>query len=308
MKGSILARVASAMRIVSLIASSTEMVVALGFGDDLVGRSHECDHPPWIARLPVVTTPKFQTDGTSYEIDQRVRAIVAEGLSVYRVDAAALDRLAPDVIVTQTQCAVCAVSLADVEAALCQLVASRPRIVSLEPNRLDDVWADLQRLAGALGAPERGVALTAELAGRMAAHAARLAGRPRPRVATIEWAAPLMAGGNWMPELVAMAGGENLFGEAGGHSPTLAWEALRAADPDVIVVAPCGYDLSRTRADVPHLRALPGWDGLRARVALADGNAFFNRPGPRLVESLEILVEILHGEDLGHRASWEWVA
>lgn len=296
------------MRIVSLIASSTEMVVALGYGEDLVGRSHECDHPPWVTRLPAVTRPKFPTDGTSYEIDQRVRAIVAEGLSVYRVDAAALDALSPDVIVTQTQCAVCAVSLADVEEALCRVVSSRPRIVALEPNALADVWADLRRVAEALGDAARGEALVARLQARMEAIAARVRGRPRPRVATIEWADPLMAGGNWMPELVSLAGGENLFGEAGKHSPVMAWEELRAADPDVIVVAPCGFDLARTREDVPVLKKLPGWDHLRAPVALCDGNAFFNRPGPRLVESLEILVEILHGEDLGHRGSWELLA
>jgi iron complex transport system substrate-binding protein len=294
------------MRIVSLIASSTEMVAALGFGEDLVGRSHECDHPPWVARLPAVTRPKFPTDGTSYEIDARVKAILAEGLSVYRVDPDALAALAPDVVITQTQCAVCAVSLADVEEALCGYIDSRPRVVALEPNALADVWADLRRVAAALGDAARGDTLVARLEARMEEAAARARGRARPRVATIEWASPLMAGGNWMPELVARAGGENLFGEAGAHSPVLPWEALRAADPDVIVVAPCGFDLARTREDLPVLAALPGWDGLRARVALVDGNAYFNRPGPRLVESLEILVEIFHGEDLGHGAAWEW--
>ena len=243
------------MRIVSLIASSTEMVCALGFGESLVGRSHECDFPPWVARLPAVTAPKFPTDGTSYQIDARVQAIVAEGLSVYRVDPEALDALAPDVVVTQTQCAVCAVSLSDVEDALCRTVGSRPR------------------------------------------------------VAVIEWCAPLMSAGNWMPELVERAGGENLFGVSGGHSGILEWEALRAADPDVIVVSPCGFDLARTREDLPVLAALPGWSDLRAvrggRVALADGNAYFNRPGPRLVESLAILAEIFHG---GERpGAWEWV-
>ena len=296
------------MRIVSLIASSTEMVCALGFGESLVGRSHECDFPPWVARLPAVTAPKFPTDGTSYQIDARVQAIVAEGLSVYRVDPEALDALAPDVVVTQTQCAVCAVSLADVEDALCRTVGSRPRIVALEPNALADVWADIRRLAAALGAPERGEELCASLEAGMRAIEATVRGRPRPRVAVIEWCAPLMSAGNWMPELVERAGGENLFGVSGGHSGILAWEALRSADPDVIVVSPCGFDLARTREDMPVLAALPGWSDLRAvrggRVALADGNAYFNRPGPRLVESLAILAEIFHG---GERpGAWEW--
>jgi iron complex transport system substrate-binding protein len=296
------------MRIVSLIASSTEMVCALGFGDALVGRSHECDHPSWVKRLPAVTAPKFPTDGTSYQIDERVRAIVAEGLSVYRVDPEALDALRPDVVITQTQCAVCAVSLSDVEDALCRTVGSRPRIVALEPNALGDVWADLRRVAAALGDARRGDELVAALQERMRAIEATVAGRPRPRVAVIEWCAPLMSAGNWMPDLVERAGGEDLFGVAGGHSGVLPWEALRAADPDIIVVSPCGFDLARTAEDLPVLEALPGWSELRAvrtgRVALADGNAYFNRPGPRLVESLEILVEIFHG---GERPdAWRW--
>jgi len=180
-------------------------------------------------------------------------------------------------------------------------------IVALEPNCLADVWRDIERVAAGLGAPERGAALVASLQARMAAIAEAVRGRPRPRVATIEWCAPLLAGGNWMPELVERAGGENLFGVAGGHSP-LSWDALRAADPDVILVAPCGYDLARTRDDVAILEALPGWRELRARVALADGNAFFNRPGPRLVESLEILSDVIHGTDHGHRGvGWSWL-
>jgi iron complex transport system substrate-binding protein len=297
------------MRIVSLIASSTEIVVALGLGDKLVGRSHECDFPAWVRGLPALTAPKFPTDGTSYAIDARVKAILAEGLSVYRVDAAALEALRPDVVITQTQCAVCAVSLADVEDALCAFVSSRPRIVALEPNCLADVWRDIERVAGGLGVPERGAALVAACQARMAAISEAVRGRPRPRVATIEWCAPLLAGGNWMPELVERAGGENLFGVAGGHSPPLPWEALRAADPEVIVVAPCGYDLRRTREEVAILEALPGWGELRARVAIADGNAFFNRPGPRLVESLEILADVIHGTEHGHRGTgWDRVA
>ena len=150
-------------RIVSLIASSTEIVCALGFGEQLVGRSHECDYPEWVRRLPVCTAPKFAVDGTSYEIDQWVKAILAEGLSVYRVDAELLRELRPDLIVTQSQCDVCAVSLRDLEQAVCGCIDSRPRIVSLEPNALDDVWRDIRAVAAALGASERGEKLVAEL-------------------------------------------------------------------------------------------------------------------------------------------------
>jgi iron complex transport system substrate-binding protein len=302
-------------RIVSLIASSTEIVCALGFGEQLIGRSHECDFPPWVQRLPVCTGPKFATDGTSYEIDQRVKAILAEGLSVYRVDAERLRALAPDVIVTQSQCEVCAVSLRDVELAVCQWIESRPRIVSLEPYALADVWRDIATVATALGAAQRGVELVTRLRRRIEQIVEPARGlRERPSVAVVEWIDPLMAAGNWMPELVEMAGGVNLFGEAGKHSPWMTIEDLADRDPDWILVIPCGFDLERTRADMPALAARPEWMRLRAvrerRVVLGDGNQYFNRPGPRLVESLEILAEILHPEafDFGHRGGgWQTV-
>jgi iron complex transport system substrate-binding protein len=293
------------MRIVSLIASSTEIVSALGFEEQLVGRSHECDFPPSVKRLPVCTEPKFSTDGTSYEIDQRVKAILQECLSVYRVKGDLLRELAPDIIVTQSQCEVCAVSLKDVEQAVCEVLPSRPRIVSLEPNALDDVWRDITRVADALDAPAVGAQLVRTLSARMAQIAAqsRHAGTP-PTVACVEWIEPMMAAGNWMPELVEMAGGRNLFGEAGKHAPWMTFEELCARDPDVIVVLPCGYDLKKTREEMIGV----DWSRLRGRIALADGNQFFNRPGPRLCESLEILGEILHPQtfDFGHKGrDWE---
>ncbi len=291
-------------RIVSLIASSTEIVCALGLEAQLVGRSHECDYPPSVTHLPICTRPKFNTEGSSYEIDQRVKAVLEQALSVYVVDAEALRRLQPSHIITQTQCEVCAVSLKDVKQAVDELTGCRPAIVSLEPNALADVWADIQRVADALAVPERGQRLVQELGGRMAriAETAQKAAA-RPRVACIEWIEPLMASGNWMPELVEMAAGISLFGEAGKHSPWLTWEEIRAKDPDVILVLPCGFDIPRTRGDLPALTRQPGWPDLKAvrkqRVYLLDGNQYFNRPGPRLVESLEILAEILH-PDLFH--------
>src|SRR5438270_20836 len=301
------------MRIVSLIASSTEIVCALGEGDKLVGRSHECDFPAWVKSLPSVTAPKFATDGSSYEIDQRVKAIVQEGLAVYRVDAAALAALAPDVIITQSQCEVCAVSTKDVEAAVCEMIGSRPKIVSLEPNALDDIWRDIARVAEAIGLVERGRALTAGLQGRMDAVGvrARTAGS-RPTVACIEWVEPLMAAGNWMPTLVELAGGTNLFGTAGKHSPWMTFDELAARDPDVIIVLPCGYDIARASEDLPFLERQPRWKQLRAvasgRVFVADGNQYFNRPGPRVVESLEILAELIHPELFSARHADAYVA
>ncbi len=300
-------------RIVSLIASATEIVAALGFEDHLVGRSHECDFPPSVRRLPVCTAPRFRTDGTSAEVHRRVQDALRKALSVYRVDADLLAGLRPDVIVTQSQCEVCAVSLADVERALAKWVASRPRVVSLEPNALADVFDDIAAVAAALGAPAAGERLAGELSARIAEIADKAAdSRNKPTVACLEWIDPLMAAGNWMPELVEMAGGRNLFGEAGKHSPWMTFEELIAADPDVVVVLPCGYDLPKSRSEMRALAARPEWPKLRAvrsgRVYLADGNQYFNRPGPRLAESLEILAEILHPEAFryGHEGTgWE---
>jgi iron complex transport system substrate-binding protein len=285
-------------RIVSLIASATEIVCALGCEDQLVGRSHECDYPSSVLRLPVCTEPKFDVTGSSRAIDERVKAILQDALSVYRVHADRLADLKPDVIVTQTQCEVCAVSLRDVEQALGASLVTRPRIVALAPNALADVWSDIQSVADALGIPERGRELVARLQERMNGIAAKPQALPeRPTVACIEWIDPLMASGNWMPELVDMAGGVNLFGEAGKHAPWMTWEEMCGKDPDVILVLPCGFDLRRTGQEMHTLTCKPEWPMLRAvqsgSVYLMDGNQFFNRPGPRLVESLEIIAEIL---------------
>ncbi len=285
-------------------------------GERLVGRSHECDHPPWVRRLPALTAPKFALDGTSYEIHARVRALVQEGLSVYRVDAERLRALEPDLILTQTQCEVCAVSERDVEAALATWLGRRPRIVSLKPGKLEDVWDDIERAAVALEVARRGAELVARMRDRVREIAARSAGAPqRPRVACLEWIEPPMLAGHWMPQLVELAGGRSLVAEAGRPALQVDWESLRREDPDLIVVMPCGFDLARTRREVTRLSGLESWEGLRAvcqgRVALADGNAYFNRPGPRLVESLEILAEIFHPErfHFGHRGcGWTWLA
>lgn len=300
------------MRIVSLIASSTEIVCALGREDCLVGRSHECDYPPAVRKLPVCTEPKFRVQVTSAEIDRQVKEILQQALSVYRVDAERLRALRPTHILTQTQCEVCAVSLKDVEEAVSAWLSERPQIVSLQPNALGDVWTDIQRVADALEVPERGRNLLSQLQSRMAAIKKGTQSLPRPSVACIEWIDPLMASGNWMPELVAMGGGRNLFGEAGRHAPWLEWSAVLAADPDIVLVLPCGFDIARTRQELPVLTRKPGWNDLKAvqegKVFLLDGNQYFNRPGPRLAESLEILAEILHPETFhfGHAgAGWE---
>jgi iron complex transport system substrate-binding protein len=291
------------VRIVSLIASATEMVHALGLGEFQVGRSHECDYPPEaMAKLPVCTKPKFDISGDSREIDRRVKSTLADAVSVYDVFDDVLEGLQPTHIVTQTQCEVCAVSLRDVERALSDRFATRPTVVALEPNSLAGIRDDVFRLARACGVEQRGTALVRSMDERMGAIAdrAKAVGRRRPRVAAIEWQEPLMAAGNWVPELIEMLGAVNLFGTAGGHSPWMQWEDLAASEADAIVCMPCGYDLEKTRAEMHWLTDRPGWSELGAvrkeNVFLADGNQYMNRPGPRVVESLEILAQILFPE------------
>lgn len=287
------------LRIISLIASATEIVCALGLRDFMVGRSHECDYPESIKSLPLCTGPKFNPVGTSYEIDQRVRTILQDSLSVYRVDADLLDSLQPTHLITQSQCEVCAVSLKDVEAAACQLISSKPEIVSLEPNCLADIFVDIWRVGAALGYSATAKSVISNIESAMQAIKKKAFGaESHPRLALVEWIDPLMAGGNWMPELVEMSGAVNLFGENGKHSPMMSWEALRASDPDLIVVAPCGFDIVRTLEDMHFMTEREGWNELRCvqqnKVFVADGNQYFNRPGPRVLESLEIMCEIVH--------------
>ncbi|HTD52958.1 MAG TPA: ABC transporter substrate-binding protein, partial [Thermoanaerobaculia bacterium] len=222
----------TAPRIVSLLPSATEIVAALGFTRELVGRSHECDFPPEVERLPVCTEPKLNVQGSTDEIHREIQKLLAESLSVYRVDVERLRHLAPTHVVTQVQCEVCAVSLDDVRAALADWSPPRPHLVALSSRDLGEVFRDIERVAAALGAPERATQLVDRMVNRMDAVAKKARdSTARPRVATIEWLSPLMAAGNWMPELIEMAGGENLFGRAGLHSPWLGWEELREADP-----------------------------------------------------------------------------
>ena len=279
-------------RIVSLIASATEIVDALGMTPLLVGRSHECDYPDAVKALPVCTRPRIPVEADSGEIDRLVKESARQAISIYDVFADVIEGLRPTHILTQVQCEVCAVSLRDVEAAFSRGMKGRPAVVSLQPDSLAGIWDDIGRVAAALGIGERGRELVEELKAKL-----QPAGPvPAPTVACIEWMEPLMAAGNWTPELIQLAGGVNLFGEAGKHSPWMTWQQLLAADPDVIVIAPCGFDLAHTGQELHFLTSRPGWSGLRARKYLADGNRYFNRPGPRVVETHRILCEMLHPE------------
>ncbi len=303
-------------RIVSLLPSATEIVCAVGFKDNLVGRSHECDYPEEVEDLPVCSSPRIDVDGDSREVDDAVRDIVRRGLSVYQVDEDLLKSLKPDFIITQTQCEVCAVTEKQLRRAVFEWTGERPEIISLSPNVVDDVLRDIRRVAEALGVRHQGDKIVDVLRSRMRSIKERAAVvGSRPRVATIEWIEPLMSGGNWMPELVEMAGGQNLFGETGKHSPKLSWQDLRAADPDAILISPCGLSLNRTLKEAKALEKLEGWDSLTAvknnRCFAADGHHFFNRPGPRLADSLEIITQALHPDhfNFGHGPDrWRQIA
>ena len=293
-------------RIVSLLPSATEIVCALGLRDRLVGVSHECDHPADVVGLPVVTASKVDARGSSRDIDRGIRGLVESGLGVYRIDADLLASLAPDLIVTQDQCDVCAVPYADVVEATRALAGRGTEIVSLRPTRIAEVWGDVERVGAAAGVASRGVAVADRLRdrlGELARRVERAVGATRPRLACIEWLDPLMAAGNWVPELAAIAGAAYDLVPAGEHSARLEWEALGASRPDVVCVMPCGFALDQTRRELPALVADPRWAALPAvragRAFAIDGNAYFNRPGPRLVESAEILAGLLHPDGLG---------
>jgi iron complex transport system substrate-binding protein len=304
-------RASQSLRIVSLIPSATEIIAALGYGDCLVGRSHECDEPAAVRDLPACTSPAIDTSAESGEIHRQVRQAMdqaggegpaaAAALSIYEVDPSLLEALAPDLIVTQSQCAVCAVSEAQVQQAVEQMVTSQPRVVACEPGRLDDIWSDIDRIATALGDRPAGQTLVRRLEDEIQAIADRArTGAERPRVGCLEWLDPLMGCGNWMPELIAMAGGVSVLGQAGEHAQWLTWSQLDETDLDRLIAVPCGFDLERAEAELEAKLYEDRWQRLApvraGQLYAADGHQFFNRPGPRLVESLMILAEMIHPE------------
>jgi iron complex transport system substrate-binding protein len=286
-------------KIVSLLPAATEIVCALGLESNLVGRSHECDYPESIKHLPVCSEANFPDGLSSNAIDQKVKEILADALSVYTVKREVIKELAPDVVITQAQCEVCAVSLEEVEAALDNYLDKQTRIVSLEPHKLDDIYIDISNVAAALHVVEAGNELIENLQERtdIIRHKLKYV-ESRPTVACIEWLEPLMVSGNWIPEMVNMAGGSAILGEAGKHSPFVEWDAILQADPEIIIVMPCGFSIERTMREIDLLLNLPGFAAMQAvknnRFYIVDGNQYFNRPGPRIVDSVEILAEIIH--------------
>lgn len=279
--------------------SATEMVAALGYASYLVGRSHECDYPESIQSLPACSRARIKSEATSGAIDAEVKSLLEQGLSLYEIDVEKLRELKPTLILTQAQCEVCAVSVSDVEKAVQGAVPGNPQVISLSPKRFADLWTDMQQVAEALGQVDEAKPLIKEFKLRCVAVIEKVCMvKKRPTVACIEWMDPLMAAGNWVPEMIDLSGGVPLFGEAGKHSPWLNWSVVQEHDPEILLVMPCGFGLERVRAEMESLTKLPKWKDLRAvrkgKVFLIDGNSYFNRPGPRLVDSLEMLAEIQH--------------
>ncbi|MCJ8211905.1 cobalamin-binding protein [Mucilaginibacter sp. RS28] len=289
----------SDLKIISLLPAATEIVCALGLRESLVGRSHECDFPEDVKLLPVCTHTTLSNEMSSGNIDREVKQRLSEALSIYEVDREEIKSLKPDVVITQAQCEVCAVSLPEVEKALGDDLGKDSKIISLQPQKLADILSDITTVASALGVSERGAQLLEDLNERidLIRHKLKFI-EAKPTVACIEWLDPLMVSGNWVPGLVEIAGGKPVLAEEGKHSPYIDWTDIRLADPEVLVVMPCGFSVERTLKEIDLLLALPGFNDLQAvknnRVYIADGNQYFNRPGPRIVDSIEILAEIIN--------------
>jgi iron complex transport system substrate-binding protein len=295
------------MRIVSLLPSATEILCAIGAGEDLVGITHECDYPEGVRSLPRVTSAALEQAGTSAEIDRHVKAALHAGSSLYNLDSELLETLKPDLIVTQELCQVCAVDYRVVARAAKRL-STDPRIVSLEPSTLDEVFDTIAFLGDITGHARGAAELLAGLRARTdrlereVAEALYDTGGRRPRALILEWTDPPMSGGHWTPGLVERAGAEALLGNPGANSRVLSWDQIASADPDVVVVAPCGFDLAATRDAVGEIAGVPQWRELRAHrrneVYLLDGNAYLNRPGPRLIDTAEMLATMLFEDSI----------
>ncbi len=287
------------MRIVSLVPNGTEILFAVGAGDLVVGVSHECDYPEEARTRPILTGSALTSGMTAAEVDAAVSAQVGSGASLYTLDEARIAELAPDVIVTQELCPVCAVSTEQVDDAVRPLPRC-PEVVSLDPRSLADVFADVRRVGELTGRADRASLLLEDLQVRLDVVRHAVAGKPRLRVLALEWLDPPFAGGHWVPEMIVLAGGEDVIAKPGDHSSRLTWERIAAADPDVIVVMPCGFDEAGAQGQIETIADHPEWQALRAvrdgRVHPVDANGCFSRPGPRLVDGIERLAAIFHGE------------
>ena len=295
------------MRIVSLIPSGTEIVCALGYHEYLVGISHECDFPLDIRHLPVCTKPRLNVNTSSLEIDKSVKSLLQNSLSIYAINENVLKELKPDLIITQSQCEVCAVSLADVELVLKKKIGLDPRIISLQPQKLSDIWEDINLIAKSLGVAKKGLDFTGQIKDEVDNLKSLYSSKIIPTIACVEWINPLMFAGNWVPEMVKIAGGKDLFGRIGMHSDWSTYDILFKNDPEKIILMPCGFNINKTFEEVGAMTNMPNWNNLKAvktgNVFITDGNQYFNRPGPRILESIKILIEIVSNQkiDFGYK-------
>jgi iron complex transport system substrate-binding protein len=303
-------------RIVSLLASATEILACLGLLDRLKAISHECDYPPGVADRPRVTRSTLSPSLSSQEIDDAVRRQLGAGEPLYQLDADEICRIGPDLIITQAQCDVCAVRYQDVVSLLESNPSLTTVVLPLNPSTLEEILADIVQVGTATGCTEEAEQLVSRLEERMLAIQQQVMGKPKPRVACIEWTEPMMLAGNWVPDLISMAGGESLLADAGTESVYWSWQEVVELDPEVIVIAPCGFDLERSRHEA---RGLPGWEHWgeltavrQKRVFVVDGNALLNRSGPRVVDTIEILAHLFHPHDVaapggnyGRGKGWE---
>jgi iron complex transport system substrate-binding protein len=285
------------MRIISLVPNGTEILFALGAGGDVVGVSHECDYPEEARRRPVLTGSALPPGLGAAAVDSAVSAQVGSGASLYTLDEALIAALAPDLVVTQQLCPVCAVSTAQVDGAVAPLPRC-PEVLSLDPTTFREVLADIERVGRRTERSAAAAELVASLERRLAAVRRRVAGRPQPRVLALEWLDPPFAGGHWVPEMIEAAGGIDVAAAPGAHSARLKWEDVARLDPDLIVAMPCGYDAAGAAGQVAAAASHPEWQALRAvragRVHPVDANGCFSRPGPRLVDGIEQLAAIFH--------------
>jgi iron complex transport system substrate-binding protein len=297
------------MRIVSLLASATEIVCALGAGEMLVGRSHECDNPEWVERLPKCSEPAFDVMVSSREIDEEVRRRLHAGEPLYTIHTELIQALKPDLLLTQSHCEVCAITPGDVERSGACIVGAKQ--VAVSASKLADIFGSIRLIADAIGMQQRGEELVAREQARLENVRRMCAGSRAPSVVMVEWTDPVFAMGNWGPELVEVANGRLLIGHKGEYSTAMNAERLRQVDPEVLIVAPCGYALERSLRELPLLERHPWWGELQAvrngRVAFADGNLYFNRSGMTVSRTAEIIAEILHGVTFSDTGQGLWV-
>ena len=288
-------------KIVTLIPSATEIVAFLGQKNSIIGRSHECDYPIGLSHVAKLTSPKINVEGTSKEIDKQINTILENSLSVYKVDVTKLKELNPDYIITQAHCEVCAVSFSEVETIVSENLNKNTKIISLQPNTLNDVFDDIKRVAKELNIENAINNKIIENLNKRIEKIRELSSKQKikPSVACVEWIDPLMMAGNWIPEMVDLAGGINILGKSGKDSHWTKFQEIAKKNPEIIIFLPCGFNIEKTKNELnSFLKENKDWQSLKAfknrKFFIADGNQFFNRPGPRLVESLEIFAEIIH--------------